>query len=194
MDPVNQIRLRQRRQYTRRFLRNLAVLLSLLAGLWQRVGAADEQSLEYQVKAAFLLNFAKFTEWPSSAFRSADAPLSICILGDDPFDGVLDQMIRGEAINGRKLAVLQIKRQPRPQTCQVLFMGKTQKDIRRTLADLGSGVLTVGEEESFLREGGMITFVIENRRTRFDVNPTAADSAGLKLSSKLLSVARTVKK
>jgi len=164
-----------------------------LCGLWQPSRAADEPSLEYQVKAAFLLNFAKFTEWPAAAFRDAEAPLSICILGNDPFGPALDQITRGEIINGRRLTIQRIKREPPPQTCQVVFMGRAEKDVRATLASFGPGVLTVGEEESFLQDGGMIAFVIEDRRTRFDINAAAAQNAGLQLSSKLLSVARTVR-
>jgi hypothetical protein len=155
--------------------------------------AADEQSLEYQVKAAFLLNFTKFTEWPNSAFRDARAPFTICVLGLDPFGSSLDEIVRGEAIGGHRIVIQRIKRGSRQQTCQVLFIARTEKETGRILGDLGPGVLTVGEGDSFLADGGMISFVIENRRTRFDVNPTTAENAGLKLSSRLLSVARTVK-
>jgi hypothetical protein len=167
--------------------------LLCITSLFHQVIAADEQSLEYQVKAAFLLNFTKFTEWPSSVFQDTRAPFSICVMGADPFGSTLDEIIRGEAVDGHRMVIQRIKRGSRPQTCQVLFVGKTEKDAGNILADLGPGVLTVGEGDSFLQEGGMISFIIENRRTRFDVNVTAAENAGLKLSSRLLSVARTVK-
>jgi hypothetical protein len=160
--------------------------------LFSQAPAADEQSLEYQVKAAFLLNFTKFTEWPSSALPEANSPLTICIVGADPFGNGIDRIVRGEAVDGHKIVVKRVKRESRPQGCQVVFMGKTEKNSAAVLADLGPGVLAVGEEDSFLRDGGMISFVIENRRTRFDVNPAAAERAGLKLNSRLLSVARTV--
>jgi hypothetical protein len=174
-----------------------AILLSLIIGFGLAapgpLGGADE-SLEYQVKAAFLLNFIKFTEWPPSAFTASDSPISICILGADPFGDALDQVIAGESVNGKKVAVERLKRAPSAKACQVLFISKTEKNIDKILPTLGPGVLTVGDEENFIRDGGMISFIIENRRVRFDINQTAAANAALKLSSKLLSVARSVEK
>lgn len=155
--------------------------------------AADEP-LEYRVKGAFLLNFTKFVEWPAAAFRQADSPIAICILGDDPFGSTLDQLVSGEVVNERKVAVQRLKSPPAPQSCQVLFVGKSEKNLLKTVSALGPGVLTVGEGTGFLREGGIIGFVIENRRVRFSINETAAENAGLKLSSKLLNVARSVEK
>ncbi len=174
-------------------LRYSAILLCLITGLLQHATAADEQALEYQVKAAFLLNFTKFTEWPSSVFPDANSTFTICIMGIDPFGSSLEQIIRGETVGGHRMAIQRFKRGSRRQACQVLFVSRTERDTGTVLADLGSGVLTVGEGDGFLQDGGMISFVIENRRTRFDVNPTTAENAGLKLSSRLLSVARSVK-
>jgi hypothetical protein len=154
--------------------------------------AADE-SLEYQVKAAFLLNFTKFVEWPQSAFEAADSPIAICILGDDPFGAALDRTVAGEVVGGRKLTIQRLKRAPAPKACQELFI-RTDKEISRIPSGLGPGVLTVGEGESFLRDGGMIAFVIESRRVRFSINLSAAENAGLKLSSRLLSVAKSIEK
>src|SRR5436190_15611014 len=90
--------------------------------------ASAQQPLEYQVKAAFLLNFAKFIEWPPSVFNAPDAPLVLCILGEDPFGPALDQVVAGEVVNGRKVAVERIKRAPAPQSCQVLFVSGAGKD------------------------------------------------------------------
>jgi hypothetical protein len=168
-----------------------SILLCLGIGLAVAVPSsrAADESLEYKVKAAFLLNFVKFVEWPASAFPEPDSPISICILGVDPFGKTLDQLVAGESVNGRKLAVERVKRTPPPKNCQVVFLGKAE-----TLPPLGPGVLTVGEGDNFLHEGGVIGFIIENRRVRFDINQTAAENAELKLSSKLLSVARSVEK
>jgi len=193
MDSLNYLRTSQRRAGTSSALLYAAILLCLITGLLRQATAADEQSLEYQVKAAFLLNFTKFTEWPGSVFPSPTSPFTICIMGTDPFGSSLEQITRGEAVNGHRIAIERIKRGSRPQACQVLFMSRVEKGSGTVLADLGSGVLTVGEGDGFLQDGGMISFVIENRRTRFDVNPTTAEAAGLKLSSRLLSVARSVK-
>ena len=98
----------------------------------------------------------------------------------------------GEVVAGRKIVVQRIKRLPPPKSCQELFVYRQEKEVLKTLPEVGPGVLTIGEGESFVRDGGMIAFVVENRRVRFGINKTAAVSAGLKLSSKLLNVARSV--
>lgn len=175
-----------------KFLRVLALVGVLHRGLSAPVA---HESLEYQVKAAFLLNFVKFTEFPPSAFRDGDSPITICVSGDDPFGNALDQLVKGETVGGRKVVAQRIKRVPVGKACQVLFLHAFEKNTVETiLAAVGSGVLTVGEGEKFIQNGGMIAFVIENRRVRFDVNQAAAESAGLKLSSKLLTVAKAVEK
>jgi hypothetical protein len=146
------------------------------------------ETLEYDVKAAFLLNFTRFIEWPAGSLDGPDTPLSICILGDDPFGAALDHVVQGEVVNGRRVNVVRVKHLPPPKGCEVVFVAQ-QKDVK-ALAEVRPGVLTVGEGEGFLREGGMIAFVIEDRRVRFEVNRRAAETAGLKLSSQLLTVAK----
>jgi len=147
---------------------------------------------EFEVKAAFLLNFAKFVDWPPSAFAATDSPMTICIMGRDPFGRAIDETVQGETVNGRKVTVQRLTAIPSPQACQVAYFGAVDKEMARTLAALGPRVLTVGEGEAFLRYGGIIAFVLENRRVRFDIDQTAAENASLRLSSKLLSVARSV--
>jgi hypothetical protein len=165
-------------------------LVCLFAGIaW----CADTAPSEYQVKAAFLLNFTKFVEWPAAAFASPDAPLSICILGEDPFGETLDKTVEGEATNGHKIIVQRIRHVSHP-SCHVIFVVREEKETAKALASIRPGVLTVGDGDGFLREGGMIRFVLENRRVRFDVNPAAAAKAGLQISSKLLNVARAVER
>ncbi|PYT18704.1 MAG: DUF4154 domain-containing protein [Acidobacteria bacterium] len=156
--------------------------------------AMAQQSLEYQVKAAFLLNFTKFIEWPTAAFDDEHSPIAICVLGDDPFGGALNQIVEGEAVNGRKIVVQTIRRLPPPGSCRVLFVSKSERDTRKLLTGLGPGVLTVGEGDGFLSDGGIIAFVIDNRRVRFDINQSAAAKASVIISSKLLNVARSVGK
>jgi hypothetical protein len=152
------------------------------------------QSLEYPVKAAFLLNFTKFIEWQATVFAQPDAPLSICILGDDPFGNTLDKTVTGEVVNGHRVVVQRLTRPPVAKSCQILFISGPEKDIHNIVAEVGPGTLTVGEGENFVHDGGMIAFVIENRRVRFDINQAAAANAGLKLSSQLLKVARSVER
>ena len=155
---------------------------------------AAQAPSEYQVKAAFLLNFTKFIEWPSEAFETADSPLSICILGDDPFGNALDQSVEGETVGSRKITVQRLPRAPAPKSCQVLFISKSEKGVPDLLASLGTGVLTVSDRDGFLREGGIISLVIENRHVRFDVSQRAATKALLTMSARMLNVARIVLK
>ena len=161
------------------------------AALTLYVPAAEPPS-EYDVKAAFLLNFVKFVDWPPAAFADANSPIAICILGRDPFGLILDQLVEDETVNGRKVAVRRMSDPPAAKTCQLVFVEGTGKEAARAVSAVGRGVLTVGEGERFVRDGGIIGFVIENRRVRFDINRRAAETAGLTLSSKLLNVARAV--
>jgi hypothetical protein len=146
------------------------------------------------VKAAFLLNFTKFVEWPPASFANDRSPVSICILGDDPFGPVIDAVVNDEFVNSRKLVVQRLRQLPAVGRCQVMFIENMDKDVPGILAKLGPGVLTVGQGDTFIRDGGIIAFVIENRRVRFDISQTAASKADLKMNAKLLSVARTVEK
>ena len=176
-------------------LHRLACLL-LFAGMLfaPALESADGADLESEVKAAFLLNYTKFTEWPNAAFSSPTAPISICLWGDDRIELALTQMIEGEMVAGRRITAQKIRQPPPPKSCQVLFVSGSDKEASMILSNLGPWVLTVGEGESFLRAGGMVAFVIENRRVRFDINQRVAENAQLKLSSRLLSVARSVEK
>ena len=164
-------------------------LLVLLPVLMSHPARAAE---EYEVKAAFLLNFTKFVGWPPDAFADSHSPLAICVLGEDPFGNALNEIVRGEAVNGHAVTVQRIRRAPESKACQVLYFAAPEREAVRLLADLGPGVLTIGEGDKFLREGGMIAFVIEDRRVRFDINQSAAAKAMLMLSSRLMMVARTV--
>lgn len=147
------------------------------------------QSSEAEVKAAFLVSFAKFVEWPG---RPPGQDFVICIAGNDPFGSILERTVEGEVIANSRIA---LKRVPRWQSpCQVLFVGASGLDNSRFLAGVPAGVLTVGEETSFLRDGGMIALVVEDRRVRFDVNYRAAVRGSVRISSKLLDVAREVEK
>ena len=156
--------------------------------------ATAAASTEYEVKAAFLLNFAKFVDWPPAAFAASDSPIAICILGKDPFGQSIDNVVQGEVVNGRRVVVKRIDQAPASQACQILFTQESGSDLTAILSGLTPGVLTVGEGDKFISDGGMIGFAIENRRVRFDINEKAAEVADLKLSSRLLSVARTVER
>lgn len=142
---------------------------------------------EFEVKAAFLLNFAKFVDWPEDRLQ-ADAPIRICIVGDDPFGKTLDQLVEGETVETHRIVVERV-RAPGDSACHIEYHGKQTKQALKAAA----GVLTVGETDEFLRSGGMVAFIVENRRVRFDVSLTALRRSGVRASSRLLRVARTVK-
>jgi len=142
------------------------------------------------VKAVFLLNFIRFVEWPQPPAASAKDPFPICIIGDDPFRGTLDRLVQDEVVNGRSIVVRRLAHWQ--DSCQLLFLSASERDVFRTLGRAGRGVLTVGEAPGFLSDGGMINFVVDDRRVRFDINLNAATHASVKISSRLLSVARTV--
>lgn len=171
--------------------RSAAAIAGLLCAA---VLCAQTEGTEYQVKAAFLMNFTKFVDWPASAFQNSESPLTICVLGEDPFGGALDQVVENETAGGRRLAVQRLHRMPPAKTCQVLFISRSERDQAALVAAAGSGVLTVGDQEGFLREGGIIAFVLQAHHVRFDINLQAAARAGLAISSRLLSVARRVQK
>ena len=165
-----------------------AVLLCLQSTLF----AADSVSLEYEVKAAFLLNFTKFVEWPATAFPAPDSPLTICIAGDDPFGRAIDQIVEGESVNGHKITIERVHG-VQTKTCQVIYASRYEA-VTANLAPAAPAALTVGEGDVFLQQGGMVGFVMVERRVRFDINLKAANSSGLRLSSRLLTVARSVEK
>jgi hypothetical protein len=152
--------------------------------------AQEAAELEYRVKAAYLLNFTRYTEWPSAALPATDTPINVCVIGRDPFGVILDQTLRGRRTSGRPLRIL---RPPRPgeALCHVAFLGAaTPAVLESWLAALATEpTLTVGESDDFARAGGMIGFVIVDETVRFEINTDAVRGGGLQLSSRLLSLA-----
>ncbi len=155
---------------------------------------AQEGASEYEVKAAFLFNFVKFIEWPDDAFTDSHSPIVIGILGQDPFEGAMDRTISGKSVNSRPLVVKRLSQAHEARSCHIVFVCSSEKKrLAQIFGSLvGANVLTVSETDDFLRAGGAINFVIENHRVRFEVNTIAAHRARLKISSKLLQLARTV--
>lgn len=149
---------------------------------------------EYQVKAVFLFNFLQFVEWPAEAFSDPGAPLQIGVLGDDPFGPALDEAIKDETVQGRRLVVRRSQHLEDLQDCQLLFISKSEnRRADEILSRLGSRpVLTVSEINGFARQGGVIAFYPEGKKVRFEINPATARHAGLKLSSQLLGLGRVV--
>jgi len=158
-------------------------------------GLAAPTPTESQVKAVFLYNFAQFVEWPPNSFTNETSPIVIGILGDDPFGSVLDQIVRGETVRGRKIVVKRLAPGDEFRSCHILFISHSEKERAwEFLQDLkNSPVLTVGEDENFCERGGMINFVRQDKNIRLEANRTAAEETGIKISSRLLSLARQVK-
>ena len=143
------------------------------------------------MKAAFVFSFAKFVDWPADALNPSQ-PFVICVVADGAVGGSLAQIVKDRKLYGHDLQIQQ--RPPDGSTfrgCHVAFIGNRQ--ARRGLNEIrGAPVLTIGDGEEFARRGGMIAFVLEKGRVRFVMNPTAAERARLKVSSRLLALARIV--
>lgn len=156
--------------------------------------SAQSVSKEYQVKAAFLFNFTQFIEWPAGVLPANQSPLVICVLGEDPFGGYLDELVRGERVSNHPLVVRRFRQVEQITTCHIVFVSASEaKQLDRILEYLkGRNILTVGDAENFALRGGMIRFITENNKIRFRINLAAARSANLTISSKLLRAAEIV--
>ena len=151
---------------------------------------------EYQVKAAFLYNFAKFVEWPAGTFASPSDPIVICIVGENSFGSTLENMVQGKKIGDRAFVVRRLPDMLHPGKCQILFIGAAEwKRTPGWIEGLkGASILTVGEGDDFTALGGIIDFKLQGPRVRIQVDLEAAERSRLRISSKLLSLAEVVKK
>jgi hypothetical protein len=173
------------------------VRLSLLLGALGVTGTAwaqESASKEYQIKAAFLYNFVQFVKWPPDAFTSPDAPLDIGVLGDDPFEGALEDTVRGANVDGHKLVVIHSHSLDDLSHCQLIFITRSEEgQVVQILGTTGQRpILTVSEIERFAQNGGDIDFYLAGGKVRFEINPVAARHSGLKISSQLLALGRIV--
>ena len=170
------------------------VLLSGPAGAWLAIGADTQVPKEYQLKAAFLFNFLKFVEWPASRFGSADEPIVLGVFGDNPFGAGLENTVRDRKISGRGIVVRSVQNTADAKATHLLFVSAAEESRFGALREdlKAAGVLTVGESESFLKRGGIISFTIEGDKLRFDINMISADKAGLKISAQLQKLAKNV--
>jgi hypothetical protein len=173
--------------------RHIPIAACFLA-LAMTAAAQSARAPEYQVKAAFLYNFAKFVEWPAPTLPGPSTPFRICVLGRDPFGDSLTNIVQGKSISSHPIVTLAVQSPAEARSCHVLFLSQSDPETLKQgldrLRDLP--VLTVGESTDFLLLGGMINFVLEEDRVRFEINLGAAEHHHLKLSSKLLAVARVV--
>jgi hypothetical protein len=175
------------------FLRTLALVWALIAV--PSLQAQGVKPTDYDVKAAYLYNFGRFVEWPSSVTTKSDV-FNICILGQDPFGSALDHTFAGETISGKGIATKRISTPQEAVNCQILFMSSAEEGrLNKIIEAIDKGaVLTVSDMPQFSQRGGMIQFVLDGKKVRFEVNLTAVQRAGLTLSSELLKVATNVRR
>lgn len=181
------------RAHLRQCGRIICLVFALAPALFWPLWAQSQVLSEPQLKAAFLFNFTKFVEWPAAAFRNGQSPITLCIVGEDPFGKILDDIVKGQTVEGRSLAVKRLNQIPRDDSCQVAYLGGLDKaraehaiDAIKTLP-----ILTVGESGSG-DPGTVILLVKEDNQVRFNINLEAADRGGIKLSARLLRLAKTV--
>lgn len=151
----------------------------------------SSDSSEYLIKAGFTYNFAKLMEWPSGAFAQPDSPIVIGVLGTDPFNGTLDQVLKGKQANGRAFEVKHLKWGADLKGCNILFVSDSETAHLDELFHNVKGlpILTIGDTPGFAQRGGIINFVVEDNRVRFEINADAAKQANINISSRLLSLA-----
>lgn len=176
--------------FVNRTLAVTALVLMVLAcpAVHLRAQAANE----YEVKAAFLYKFASFVEWPP---ESANGSVCIAVVGQDPFGAALDEVVKGKTINGRGFLIKRFKTGQDAAACHIVFISASEKIRVRSILDRlqGISILTVSDIPGFCQGGGMIDFELLDQKIRFEINPEAAERAGLRVSSKLLSVAKIVR-
>jgi hypothetical protein len=155
--------------------------------------AAQSASDEYRLKAAFVYRFPQFVEWPPAVLRDSRT-LDLCVLRPNPFGSDLEQLVTGESLGGRPLRVRVVAGVDGMMGCHAIFFG-ARSDAAASVAKAVAGrpILTIGETDQFLDEGGIIALTVVDRRVRFTVNATNAQKAGLRISAQLLSLAAAVR-
>jgi hypothetical protein len=182
--------------------RSAMLLASLILVLSRIVGgstafAAEDAPLDFQVKAAFLVNFAKYVDWPSATFAETNSPITVAIFGDDNVAGEFENMIAGgRAVAGHPLRLKRINKEDQiTPDCQILFIASSERQRAQAILEKikGTSILTVGENDAFLDQGGIVNLVHRDRKIRLQINLNTARQANLKISTRLLITADAVK-
>ncbi len=170
---------------------SIAFLIMLLLPL--AAPAQMHEASEYEVKAAFIYNFANFVEWPEGAL-APDSTLNICLLGDDPFVKLFDS-ITGQVMGKRKVVIKRAASLKDIKPCRVLFIASSEKARLKEITGLAraNNILTIGDTEGFAKKGLTINLFMDKGKVRFEINPEAAKQAGLRVSPRLLDLARIVR-
>jgi hypothetical protein len=172
----------------------LALGIALLLWFTGQPLSNAQTASEYQVKAAYLYNFAKFVEWPARDFANSTAPIQLCVLNDPSFGSELNQIVKGKVVAGHPVSVVPVQTPEQSRSCHILFVNASQNAQARHVIEVlrDTSVLTVGETKGFVEDGGIINFVLQDDRVQFQVNHKAAKQAGLGISSRLLAIAKAV--
>lgn len=174
----------------------LIVCLILFAVLSSSQYASPEPAgpSEYQVKAAFLYNFLKFVEWPEEHSTGSTPAITLCIIGNDPFGKNMGGF-KDKQVSGKKVVVRHMRSTSGISDCQALFISESEKDYVESITELARGfhILTIGDTELFAQKGVIINMYMENDKVRFEINIDAAKQAGLRINSRLLSLANIVR-
>ena len=182
------------REKISQYLFSKIFLLLILLILFSTSSSLSQNKIAkvYQLEAAFLYNFTRFVNWSSNAGSSDQPPFVIGILGPDPFEGYLDELVRGETVGGKRIEVRRYDNVNQADKCAMLFINLSEGEkIKQALLKVKKqGVLTVADSQGFARRGGVIEFFIEENKVRLKINVEAAKAEGLEISSKLLNLAK----
>jgi hypothetical protein len=167
------------------------VLACLVPALSHPLAAQDAETLERQVKAAYLLNFTRYVEWPATAFADSAAPVNLCLVeGNEAMTDAVRRTIEGRRSRGRPVRLLRPDAPAQTAACHIVFLPAETPLMDSWLASMRTtSALTVGEGAEFIRQGGMVSFVIRDQTVRFLIDEAAARTAGLRISSRLLALA-----
>jgi hypothetical protein len=192
---------------------NLVVLALVLfiAAVAPKTMAAPTSTQEYQVKAAFLYNFLQFVDWPEGKFADDNKPITIGIIGKDPFRGAFEP-VKDKKVKDRNVVIKRFKgfkalkesgakdkakfdKEIKALTsCHLLFICSSEKENLKEIINLveDQAILTVGEVEGFLESGGIINCLVEENKIHFEINTAAAERAKLGIRSQLLRLAKRI--
>jgi hypothetical protein len=169
----------------------LALALAFVAqALHAGILPQSKTAAEYELRAAFVYNFAKFVEWPPESFGDGNSPIHVCIAGNAAVAGAFQHVLGSKTVNRRELVIHRLTKPPGPRACQILYLAAENVDAawqeRMTQAD----VLSVGESEEFGAQGGMIRLLREGDRLRFVIYRDNVERSRLKVSSKLMALSK----
>jgi hypothetical protein len=200
--PANELTMHLPRSANRRVWQHafhfssMALSIGLAIAAMANAQVKNSKPGEYEVKAVYLYNFGKFIRWPANTTSTQAGSFAICVLGEDPFGSSLNSTVNGETINGTNIVATRISKPEDAGSCHIVFISSSEEGrLKEILSRLNCcSVLTVSDLPQFSQHGGMVGFVLDGKKVRFEVNLAPAEHAGLTLSSELLKLAATVRK